>query len=127
MIEKFLYLAIFLAGLALAVHAMLHGAERWRRRSGRPSAAINPPTVAAMAAGFGACGYLLVTRTTLSTGTTFGISAIVSAASFAGMTLLMAKWALRGHGGSASPEEEEVNGQVATVSRTIMSSETGEI
>jgi|SRR5688500_524468 len=127
MIEKFIYLAIFLAGLALAVHAMLHGAERWRRRSGRPSAAFNPPTVAAMATGFGACGYLLVTRTTLGTGSTLGISAMVSAASFAGMTLLMAKWALRGHAGSASHDEEEVNGQVATVSRTITQSEPGEV
>ena len=125
MISKVLYLAVFLAGLALAVHSMLHGAERWRRRrSGRPSPVLNPPTVAAMAVGFGACGYLLVTRSTLGPVGILVISAITAVASFSGMTVLMAKWALRSPGLHVA---EQVNGQVATVSRTITPREDGEI
>jgi hypothetical protein len=41
------------------------------------------------------------------------------------MTLLMAKWALRA--GTDDHDGAEINGQVATVSRTIAPGETGEI
>lgn len=127
MIWKFIYLAVFLAGLALAVHSMLHGAEQWRRRRSRkPSAAFNPPTVAAMAVGFGACGYPLITRTTLGSLAVLVIAALASLASYGGMTLLMAKWALRASG-LDDHDGAEINGQVATVSRTIAPGETGEI
>ncbi len=128
MIWKAIYLAVFVGGLALAVHAMLHGAERWRRRrSARPSAAFNPPTVAALAAGFGACGYLLVTRTTLGSVAALVLAILTGVAAFAGMTVLMAKWALRGAPSASFLEEEEIHGQVATVTREISGSEPGEI
>lgn len=125
---KYLYLVAFLAGLALAVHSMLHGAERWRRkRSGRPSPVLNPPTVAALLAGFGACGYLLATRTTLGLAVTLAVSLIVGGAALTGMVFLMAKWALKDHESTASLEEEEIHGQVAIVSQTITPLEPGEI
>lgn len=128
MISKVFYLTVFLAGFALAVHSMLHGAERWRRRrSGKPSPILNPPTVAAMTVGLGACGYLLVTRSSLGPVAIFVISVVTAAVAFAAMTLLMAKWALRGYPGVRSPEEQDINGQVATVSRTITPREVGEI
>jgi hypothetical protein len=127
MIPRVLYLAVFLAGLALAVNSMLHGAERWRRRSGKPSPVLNPPTVAALLAGFGACGYLLSTRTVLTSFAILGISLAAGGASLAGMILLMAKWALRAPGHPTVPGEEEINGQVATVSRAITPDEPGEI
>lgn len=123
---RFVYLVIFLAGLALAVQVMLHGVERWkRRRSKRPSAAINPPTVAAFAAGFGATGYLFTTRSSLSPWITLLIALSIGAAAFIGMTVLMAKWALR----SEPPhhDADDINGQVATVTRAISPDQDGEI
>ena len=126
MIWKAIYLVSFLAGLTLAVNAMLLGAERWkRRRSAKPSALFNPPTVAALASGFGATGYLFVTRSALGQWVIFLISVAIGAAAFFGMTILMAKWALR-HPATQN-EDEEINGQVATVSRDIIGDQAGEI
>jgi hypothetical protein len=125
---KYVYLAIFLAGLALAVFSMLHGAERWRRkRSGKPSPVLNPPTVAGLLAGFGASGYLLATRSTLGTTAVIGIASLTGAAALTGMIFLMAKWALRENANAPLPEEEEIHGQVAVVSRTITPGTPGEI
>jgi hypothetical protein len=124
---KVLYLGVFLGGLALAVHVMLHGMGRWRlRKSSRPSAFLNPPTVAALAVGFGASGYLFLTKSTLGPVAILVISLCIGVAALAGMVVLMARWALR-HVESLPREEEEVNGQVATVTRAITSDETGEI
>ena len=128
MITTYAYLIVFLAGLALAVNSMLHGVERWkRRRSGKPSPVLNPPTVAALLAGFGACGYLLTTRSSLRPFGVFLLSALTGIAALAGMIVLMAKWALRSSGDEIPVEEEEIHGQVAVVSRTITPSEPGEI
>jgi len=125
MIWKAIYLVVFLAGLTLAVNAMLHGAERWKRRKSlKPSALFNPPTVAALAAGFGAAGYLFVSHSPLERWIILVIALAIGAAAFLGMTVLMAKWALR-HPATPS-EDEEINGQVATVSREI-TGESGEI
>lgn len=124
---KYFYLSGFLLGLALAVQVMLHGAERWqRRRSAKPSAVLNPPTFAALAAGFGAGGYLFTTRSSLDRPAIFLLSLIIGVAAHFGMTVLMARWAFRAAAQSSS-EEEEINGQVATVTRAISSSEPGEI
>ena len=127
MILKAVYLLVFLCGLALAVHVMLHGVERWRRRrSTRPSAVLNPPTVAAFAIGIGASGYLFSSRSELSPLAVFAISLLIGGAALTGMIVLMAKWALRSPS-SLHSEEDDVNGQVATVTRTITSEEPGEI
>jgi hypothetical protein len=128
MISKAVYLVVFLAGLALAVHSMLHGVERWRRkRSGKPSPVLNPPAVAALLAGIGACGYLLVTRSSLGSIAVLLISLLVGGVALLGMITLMAKWALRSPANPIPSEEEEVHGQVAVVSRTITPRESGEI
>ncbi len=125
---KYFYLATFLSGLVLAVHAMLHGAEKWRRkRSPKPSAVLNPPAVAALLVGFGVCGYLLSTRTSLGVVAGLVLSGASAGAAVTGMILLMAKWALRDSGNPVTPEEEEIHGQVAVVSRTITALEPGEI
>lgn len=127
MISKVFYLFVFLAGLALAVHVMLHGVQRWKRhRSRKPSAVFNPPTVAALALGLGASGYLLSSRTSLSPFVVLLISAFIGAVALSGMIVLMAKWALRGSA-PAHSEEEEISGQVATVTRNITPESPGEI
>jgi hypothetical protein len=127
MISKVFYLLVFLGGLALAVHVMLHGVERWkRRRSRKPSAFFNPPTVAALAMGVGASGYLLSSKTSLGAFPALLISLAIGVAALSGMIVLMAKWALR----SSIPihsEEDEINGQVATVTRDIAPGNPGEI
>ena len=124
---KYFYLSIFLLGLALAVQVMLHGVERWRmRRSVQPSAVLNPPTFAALAAGFGAGGYLLTTRSSLDRPVVFFLSLVIGVGAHFGMTVLMARWAFR-QDAHAAAEEEDINGQVATVTRAITASQPGEI
>ncbi|HEX2722123.1 MAG TPA: hypothetical protein VHM24_04350 [Gemmatimonadaceae bacterium] len=123
---KSLYLIAFLGGLAIAVNGMLHGTERWRRRTAtRPSALLNAPTIAALTAGFGAAGYLLLTRSSFNHWVVFIIASLIGTAAFSGMTVLMAKWALRRP--VPHTEDEEINGQIATVSREITISHPGEI
>lgn len=128
MIQKIVFLSTFMAGLALAVHSMLHGVEQWRRkRSDRPSAVFNPPAVAALAVGVGASGYLLTTRTGLGPLLVVALSVAIGITALAGMIVLMAKWALRA---SATPQltaEEDTNGQIAVVVRTITPESGGEI
>lgn len=128
MIQKIVFLSTFMAGLALAVHSMLHGVEQWRRkRSDRPSAVFNPPAVAALAVGVGASGYLLTTRTGLGALLVVALSVAIGITALAGMIVLMAKWALRA---SATPQltaEEDTNGQIAVVIRTITPESGGEI
>jgi hypothetical protein len=127
MISKVFYLLVFLGGLALAVHVMLHGVERWkRRRSQRPSAFFNPPTVAALAMGLGASGYLFSSRTSLSAFFVLVLSILIGAASLTGMIVLMAKWALRGSV-QVHSDEDEFYGQVATVTLDITPDNPGEI
>lgn len=126
MVWKTIYLIVFLGGLALAVNAMLHGAERWQRtRSLKPSPLFNPPTVAAMAAGFGAGGYLFYTRSSLGPWVVLVISIVIGGAALSGMTVLMAKWALQHP--TSRDEDQEINGQIARVSREITADEPGEI
>ena len=128
MIQKIIFLSTFVAGLALAVHSMLNGVERWRRkRSDRPSAVFNPPAVAALATGIGASGYLLTTRTGLGTLQVLVLSAVIGTAAIGGMIVLMAKWALRSPTQLSSHDDEETNGQVATVVRAIAPGAAGEI
>ena len=127
MIARIIYLLAFLAGLALAVHVMLNGVVRWkRRRSIKPSAALNPPTVAAFAVGLGASGYLFSTRSNLSAWLVFLVSLIIGGAMLTGLSVLMAKWALRSPVPLQS-EEADINGQVATVTKAIMGEQPGEI
>jgi hypothetical protein len=126
-IVRIIYLAAFLGGLALAVHVMLNGVERWKgRRSKKPSAALNPPTVAAFAIGLGASGYLFTTRSGLSSLSILVISLVIGGAALAGMVVLMAKWALRAPAPS-NADENDINGQVATVTQAITPDQPGEI
>lgn len=128
MIQRIVFLTAFIGGLALAVHSMLHGVERWRRkRSDKQSAVFNPPTVAALAIGIGATGYLLTSRTQLGLLAVLVVSLVVGAAALTGMIVLMAKWALRNPAHNPTFHDEEINGQVATVTRTITPDAPGQI
>ena len=121
------FLGAFIGGLVLAVFAMLHGVEHARRnRSRAPSAFFNLPAIAAFAIGFGAVGYPLASRTTLPVWGILLIAVGGGALAISGMITLLARWALRGIR-TAPGEVDEIQGQLAIVSREISPAGTGEI
>jgi membrane protein implicated in regulation of membrane protease activity len=122
------FLAAFIAGLVLAVFAMLHGVEHTRRnRSGTPSPYFNLPALAAFAVGFGAVGYPVTSRTNLPSWGILIIAVASGALSVSGMIALLASWALRGLSSSSPVDEHEIQGQLAVVTRDISWATPGEI
>lgn len=129
-ILKILFLAAFIGGLVLAVFAMLHGVEHARRRRNRsrvPSPFFNLPAVAAFAVGFGAVGYPLASRTILPAWAIILIAIGGGALAITGMITLLARWALRGLSGPLPPDDHEIQGQLAVVTRDIAPAQDGEI
>lgn len=121
------FLVAFIGGLMLAVFAMLNGVGVARRNRGRkPSAFFNLPAVAAFAIGFGAAGYPLATRTQLPVWGILLIAIAAGALAISGMITLLAQWAFRGASAS-TVDEEEIQGQLAVVTREITDSVPGEI
>jgi uncharacterized integral membrane protein len=122
------FLAAFIGGLLLAVFAMLNGVQRVRRnRSHRPSAFFNLPAVAAFAIGFGAAGYPLASRTQLPVWAVLLIAMAAGALAISGMITLLAQWAFRGIPAASPVDEQEIQGQLAIVTRDIAVSAAGEI
>ncbi len=122
-----LFLAAFIVGLILAVFAMLHGIEYTRRdRSRAPSPYFNVPSIAAFAVAFGAVGYPLVHRTTMSALAIILIAVTSGLLATTGMIVLLARWALRG-GPPESLDAEDIQGQFAMVSVEITPAGQGEI
>ena len=106
---------------------MLHGVEYTRpNRTRAPSPFFNLPSYAAFGFGFGVVGYPLATRTSLPVWAILLIALIAGALSVSGMITLLARWALRGASGT-SPQDDEIQGQLAVVTRNIQSNNPGEI
>ena len=125
-----LFLGFFLAGLVLGVGAMLFGVER-KAKVAPPLPGAEPPTVgarltvpnvAAFATLFGAIGYLLHRYTTLGTGATLVIAAVIGVAGVVGAILLVARWALPGVVSEVPDERYLLQGTPARVTRVIGSS-----
>jgi hypothetical protein len=126
-ILRIVFLAAFIGGLLLAVFAMLHGVEHARRnRSKAPSPFFNLPAIAAFAVGFGAAGYPIVSRTRLPSWVTLLIAIGSGALAISGMITLLAQWALRDIGLSSVPSDE-IQGQLAVVTKEIAPGGAGEI
>ncbi|HEV7387508.1 MAG TPA: hypothetical protein VGN73_02740 [Gemmatimonadaceae bacterium] len=122
------FLVSFIAGLLLAVYAMLHGVEQTRAdRSRTPSPFFNLPALAAFTVGFGAAGYPIATRTILPGWSILLIAAATGALAISGMITLLARWALRGPPADSLSAHEEIQGQLAVVTRNITITEPGEI
>jgi len=119
------FLVVFITGLLLAVFAMLNGVRRNQSRA--PSAFFNLPAVAAFAIGFGAAGYPLASRTQLPVWGILLIAAAVGALAISGMITLLAQWAFRGIPAASAAEEQEIQGQLAIVTRDVTASTPGEI
>ena len=106
---------------------MLHGVEHARRnRSRAPSPFFNLPVIAAFAVGFGAAGYPLISRSRLPSWAILLIALASGGLAISGMITLLARWALR-NAGHPSAENDEIQGQLAVVSREIGSGGAGEI
>jgi hypothetical protein len=119
------FLVVFITGLLLAVFAMLNGVRRNQSRA--PSAFFNLPAVAAFAIGFGAAGYPLASRTQLPMWGILLIAAAVGALAISGMITLLAQWAFRGIPAPSVAEDQEIQGQLAVVTREVTVSTPGEI
>ena len=123
-----IFIVVFIAGLVLAVFAMLHGVEHTRRNRARaPSPYINLPAIAAFAVGFGAAGYPLASRTHLPAWGSLLIAIAAGTLAITGMITLLARWALRGTPIRSAGDDHEIQGQLAVVSRDISPSAPGEI
>lgn len=121
------FVAVFIAGLVLAVYTMLHGVEHLRRnRSRAPSPFFNFPAIAAFCVGFGAAGYPISTRTSLPTWGVLLIAIASGGLALSGMITLLAKWALRGVSDTLGAEQE-IQGQLAVVTTEITRGSPGEI
>ncbi len=135
MTARVLFLAIFVAGLGLAVYSMLHGVERsrashrarasWKPTRKRPSATFNTPAASTLAIVLGATGYLLVTRSGASPRLILILPLAIALVATAGMIVLMSKWALPYSG--LESEAELIQGQLARVTSPISPSQNGEI
>lgn len=125
---KILFLIAFGGGLAFAVYSMLHGVERHRAAGlTLPAPYLNLPAVAAFMTAFGAVGYLLVRNSNLSALPTGLIALASGAGGWLGMSVLMAKWALRPATANAHNEADEVQGQLAVVVNPIHGNVPGSI
>jgi hypothetical protein len=117
-----LFLGLFLAGLVLAVGAMLFGVERKRQSaSGAPTigARLTIPNVAAFAAVSGAVGYLLDRYSSLAGVTVLVIAGIAGALGVVGAVLLVARWALPAVAGEVVDERYVLQGHPARVTQII--------
>ena len=122
-----LFVAAFIAGLLLAVFAMLHGVEHLHRnRTRAPSPFFNLPAIAAFAIGFGAVGYPIASRTRLPGWGILAIAIASGALATSVMITLLATWALAGVSASSS-DADSIQGQFATVTQEITPSRAGEI
>jgi len=116
------FLGLFLAGLVLAVGAMLFGVERTRPSvDGSPTigARLTVPNVAAFATVFGAVGYLLHRYSSLGTLAIFVIAAIAGALGVVGAILLVARWALPAVAAEVVDERYVLQGHPARVTALV--------
>ena len=121
---------VFGVGLLIGVYAMLHGTVRAGHEPGAvrfPMAGFNTPVIGAALIAFGAIGYLFTKYSQFDTIAIIIAALIAGAVGWLGMTVLMAKWALRGSLNDPHEEIEELQGTVATVTRAISPTELGEI
>ena len=128
--EIVFYACISGFGLLATVYAMLHGTVREGREPGAirfPIAGFNAPVIGSALIAFGAAGYLLTKYYQFDTIVVFVIAAVAAAASWVAVTVLMARWAIRGPLNDPHEELEELQGTIATVTTPITPTEPGEI
>src|SRR6187401_2323228 len=105
---------------------MLHGVEK-NRAAGvtRPAPYLNFPAFAAFRVAFGAVGYLFVRNSDFGAPGIFVYALAGGALGWVGMSVLMAKWALKQSTPNAHDEAEEIQGELAVVLLAINSGSMG--
>lgn len=126
------FLASLLAGLLLAVRAMLVGVER-PRPGGEMKPGISVPAVAAFATAFGLVGYALLRYAAVAPVVAVGTAVVAGGLATAGAIVLVAKWAVSppaeddDHHHHHGPDERyELQGTPGTVTRAIGPGEAGD-
>lgn len=132
------FLVAFVAGLLIAVFAMLHGVER--RQVGAsgvtavadpavllPQARVNVPLLAAFFAIAGATGYLLSRYTTLSVSVRVAIACAVGISGAFGAVALVTKWALPSAARDVEDPRYVLQGRFARVTHAISASSPGAV
>ncbi len=117
-------------GLLVSVYAMLYGTVRRGHEPSAirfPMAGFNTPVIGAALIAFGAVGYLVTKYSQFGTIAIFIAALAAAVAGWIGMTVLMAKWALRGSLNDPHEEIEELQGTVAMVTLAISPTALGEI
>ncbi|MGI8619486.1 MAG: NfeD family protein [Gemmatimonadaceae bacterium] len=118
----------FVAGLVLTVFAMLRGVEK---RTGdeikRPLAGLNLPVFGVALIAFGAVGHLLSRYGAFNLPGRLLIAIGAGVAAYAGMTLLLAKWALRAPLEDPHELQELIQGHIAVVVEAIGATTPGRI
>jgi len=126
--EVWFFTAAFIAGLVLAVFAMLRGVEK---RTGdeikRPLAGVNLPVFGMTLIAFGAVGYMLSRYSSLDLPVRLLIALASGATAYAGMTLLLAKWALQAPLEDPHELQELIQGHIAIVVQDIGATTSGRI
>lgn len=128
------FLASLLAGLLLAVRAMLVGVER-PRAGGELRPGISIPAVAGFATAFGLVGYVLLRYAAASPVVAVVGGLVAGGLATAGAVVLVAKWAVsppsedddHDHHHHGNPEWYVLQGTPATVTRAISADGEGEI
>lgn len=136
---QLVYLFAFLAGLVLAVYAMIRGVERIGTRGrtpeldsmgrpvGTPRLVLTAPTVGAFATVFGVTGYLLSRYATLSIAGEVAIGLAAALVSAVLTTIAVARWATQAAEHDVVDERYLLQGHPAQVVASIASSQSGEI
>lgn len=128
--EVVFYACISGFGLLATVYAMLHGTVRQGHEPGAirfPIAGFNAPVIGFALFAFGAAGYLFNKYSQFDTIVIFIIAILAAAAAWIAVTVLMARWAMRGPLNDPHEELEELQGTIATVTCPITPLAPGEI
>lgn len=125
---QWLFTAAFTLGLVLAVFAMLRGVEK---RTGdeikRPLAGLNLPVFGVALIAFGAVGYLISRYGSLRVTALLLVATVAGGAAYAGMTVLLSKWALRAPLEDPHELQELIQGHIAVVVEEVGASTPGRI
>lgn len=123
------FLAAFLAGLLIAVFAMLHGVERRQlaKTAQFPQARVNVPLLAAFLGIAGATGYLLTRYSAMSIPARLALSFAIGITGAFGAVALVTKWALPSAARDPGDPRYALQGHLAQVTQSIDGNGGGEI
>lgn len=124
-----LFLGSFVVGLLLAVRVMMYGVERPREENptGERSFRLSPAIIVAFLTSFGAVGYVLTRRGSVSVATTVGAAVLAGAVLSVITAYLVRKWWV------ITPEHDVddvryiLQGHIARVTKPILANVEGEV